>query len=40
MAKKYIKIESLSVSADLANFIDNDLLVDIDIDKKKILGRI
>ena len=35
MAKKYIKIESLSVSTNLANFVDNDLLIGIDIDKKK-----
>ena len=35
MVKKYIKIKNLSVSLELANFINKDLLSNISISKKR-----
>ena len=37
MSEKYIKIENLSVSKNLLNFINSELLPGIKIKKKKIL---
>ena len=39
MQEKYNKIENLSVSENLANFIDKELLPGTKINKKKILER-
>ena len=39
MKEKYLKINRLSVSRNLANFINKELLPGISINKKKILEK-